>query len=83
MFLVKKQYNTEATNTNAKEEKEMANYKNRKITEEKDDIKKPLFTGDCLHNMSVSEGEKLAEASQAIYNAITNKQKEKKEGENV
>ena len=31
---------------------------------------KPLFTGDYIHDTSVFEGEKIAEASQAIFNAI-------------
>ena len=39
----------------------------------------PIFTGDYRHDAAVSEFEKAAEASQAIYNAITNKRKEKKE----
>ena len=43
----------------------------------------PIFTGDYKHDTAVSEFEKAAEASQAIYNAITNKRKQKKEGENV
>ena len=43
----------------------------------------PIFTGDSRRDIAVSEFEKAAEASQAIYNAITNNQKEKEEGENV
>ena len=44
-----------------------------------DTTSKPLFTGDYIHDTSVSEGEKIAEASQAIFNAIVKKRGKKKE----
>ena len=71
-------------NTNAKEEKKMANEKNRKKTEGQDNIEKPLFTGDYLRDTAVTEFEKAAEASNAIFNAIKDKfngrKKNSKEG---
>ena len=60
-------------NTNAKEEKEMANRNNRKKSEGRDNIEKPLFTGDYLCDTAVTEFEKAAEASNAIFNAIKGK----------
>ena len=38
----------------------------------------PLFTGDYRHDTAVSETEKAAEVSQAIYNALKNKIGKKK-----
>ena len=71
-------------NTNAKEEKKMANEKNTKKTEGQDNIEKPLFTGDYLRDTTVTEFEKAAEASNAIFNAIkgklNGKKKNSKEG---
>ena len=71
-------------NTNAKEEKKMANEKNTKKTEGQDNIVKPLFTGDHLRDTAVTEFEKAAEASNAIFNAIKDKlsgrKKSSKEG---
>ena len=60
-------------NTNAKEEKKMANEKNTKKTEGQDNIEKPLFTGDYLRDTAVTEFEKAAEASNAIFNAMKGK----------
>ena len=58
----------------------MANEKkSTTTTNECDTISKPLFTGDYIHDTSVSEGEKIAEASQAIFNAIMKKRGKKKE----
>ena len=51
----------------------MANEKNTKKTEGQDNIKKPLFTGDHLRDTAVTEFEKAAEASNAIFNAIKDK----------
>ena len=59
--------------TNAKEEKKMANEKNTKKTEGQDNIEKPLFTGDYLRDTAVTEFEKAAEASNAIFNAMKGK----------
>ena len=59
--------------TNAKEEKKMANEKNTKKTEGQDNIEKPLFTGDYCRDTAVTEFEKSAEASKAIFNAIKDK----------
>ena len=56
--------------TNAKEENKMANEKNTKKTEDQDNIIKPLFTGDHLRDTTVTEFEKAAEASNAIFDAI-------------
>ena len=60
-------------NTNAKEEKKMANEKNTKKTDGKDNTPKPLFTGDYLRDTAVTEFEKAAEASNAIFNAMKGK----------
>ena len=60
-------------NTNAKEEKIMANEKNTKKTDGQGNIEKPLFTGDHLRDTAVTEFEKAAEASKAIFNAIKDK----------
>ena len=71
-------------NTNAKEEKKMAKKKNTKKTEGKDNTPKPLFTGDYLRDTAVTELEKAAEASNAIFNAMKGKlsrrKKNSKEG---
>ena len=71
-------------NTNAKEEKKMANEKNTKKTEGQDNIEKPLFTGDYCRDTAVTEFEKSAEASNAIFNAMKGKlsrrKKNSKEG---
>ena len=84
VFCGKRYYNAEETNTNAKEEKKMANEKNRNKTEGQDNIEKPLFTGDYLRDTAVTEFEKAAEASNAIFNAIkgklNGKKKNSKEG---
>ena len=57
----------------------MANEKKNTTTNECDSTSKPLFTGDYIRDTSVSEGEKMAEASQAIFNAIMKKRGKKKE----
>ena len=71
-------------NTNAKEEKKMANEKNTKKTEGQDNIEKPLFTGDHLRDTAVTEFEKASEASNSIFNAMKGKlnrrKKNSKEG---
>ena len=71
-------------NTNAKEEKKMANEKKTKKTDGQDNIEKPLFTGDYCRDTAVTEFEKAAEASRAILNAIKGKlngrKKNNKEG---
>jgi len=71
-------------NTNAKEKKKMANEKNTNKTEGQDNIEKPLFTGYYLRDTTVTEFEKAAEASNAIFNAIKDKlsrrKKNSKEG---
>ena len=51
----------------------MANKKNERKNTENDSSRKPLFTGDYIHDMSVSEAEKAAEASNAIFNAIVHR----------
>ena len=56
----------------------MANEKKNTTTNECDSTSKPLFTGDYIRDTSVSEGEKMAEASQAIFNAIMKKRGKKK-----
>lgn len=48
----------------------MTNEKNAKKTEYQDNIEKPLFTGDYWRDTAVTELEKAAEASNAIFNAI-------------
>ena len=53
----------------------MANEKYTKKTEGQNNIEKPLFTGDYLHDTTVTEFEKAAEASNAIFNAIKGKLK--------
>ena len=73
VFYGKRYYNAEETNANAKEEKKMANEKNTKKTEGQDNIEKPLFTGDYLRDTAVTEFEKVAEASNAIFNAMKGK----------
>ena len=65
-------------NTNAKEEKKMANEKNTKKTEGQDNIEKPLFTGDYCRDTAVTEFEKAAEASNAIFNAMKGKFNDRK-----
>ena len=57
----------------------MAKEKKNTTINECDTTSKPLFTGDYIHDASVSEGEKIAEASQAIFNAIVKKRGKKKE----
>ena len=71
-FEQKKEYNAEVK-TNAKEELIMAKEKKNTTINECDSTSKPLFTGDYMHDSSVTEGEKMAEASQAIFNAIVKK----------
>ena len=51
----------------------MANEKNTNKTEGQDNIVKPLFTGYHLRDSAVTEFEKAAEASNAIFNAIKDK----------
>ena len=51
----------------------MANEKNTNKTEGQDNILKPLFTGDHLRDTAVTEFEKAAEASNAIFNAMKGK----------
>ena len=51
----------------------MANEKNTKKAEGQDNTPKPLFTGDYLRDTAVTEFEKAAEASNAIFNAIKGK----------
>ena len=62
----------------------MAKEKNTKKTDGQDNIVKPLFTGDHLRDTVVTEFEKAAEASNAIFNAIKGKfngrKKNSKEG---
>ena len=48
-----------------------------KLQNQIDSKNEPLFTGDYMRDSSVSEYEKIAEASQAIFNAII-KKKDKK-----
>ena len=60
-------------NTHAKEERKRANEKNTNKTEGQDNIVKPLFTGDYCRDTAVTEFEKAAEASNAIFNAIKDK----------
>jgi len=50
---------------------------NEKKTNKTDNMDKPLFTGDALRDMNVSEGEKAVEASEAIFNAVKDKVKKK------
>ena len=57
----------------------MANEKKNTTTNECGSTSKPLFTGDYIRDTSVSEGEKMAEASQAIFNAIVKKIGQKNE----
>ena len=45
----------------------------KKCAEKYSEINKPLFTGDYRRDTSVSEYEKAAEVSQAIFKAIKNK----------
>jgi len=49
----------------------------KKKTNQTDNMNKPLFTGDALRDMNVSEGEKAAEASEAIFDAVKDKVKKK------
>ena len=51
----------------------MANEKNTRKTEVQDNTQKPLFTGDYLRDTAVTEFEKAAEASNAIFNAMKGK----------
>ena len=57
----------------------MANEKKNTTANESDSTSKPLFTGDYIRDTSVSEGEKMAEVSQAIFNAIVKKIGQKNE----
>ena len=57
----------------------MANEKKNTTTNECDSTSKPLFTDDYIRDTSVSEGEKMAEASNAIFNAIVKKIGQKNE----
>ena len=57
----------------------MAKEKKNTTINECDTTSKPLFTGDYIHDTSVFEGEKIAEASQAIFNAIVKKRGKNKE----
>ena len=72
-FAVKDNIMQRKQNTNAKEDEKMANEKNTKNTEGQDNTQKPLFTGNYLRDMNVSEGEKAAEASVAIFDKIMEK----------
>ena len=51
----------------------MASEKDIKEAENQDNIEKPLFTGDYWRDTTVTEFEKAAEASNAIFNAIKGK----------
>jgi len=51
----------------------MVNEKNTKKAEDQDNIEKPLFTGNYCRDTAVTEFEKAAEASNAIFNAIKGK----------
>ena len=57
----------------------MANEKKNTTTNECDSTSKPLFTGDYMYDSSVTEGEKMAEASNAIFNSIVKKRGKKNE----
>ena len=57
----------------------MAYEKKNTTINECDSTSKPLFTGDYIRDTSVSEGEKMAEASQAIFNAVVKKIGQKNE----
>ena len=84
VFCAEKQYNAEEINIKAKEEKKVASEKDIKKVESQDNIEKPLFTGYYLRDTTVTEFEKAAEASNAIFNAIKDKlsgrKKNSKEG---
>ena len=84
VFCAEKQYNAEETITNAKEKEIWQTKRRQKKIERQDNIQKPLFTGDYLHDTVVTEFEKAAEASNAIFNAIKGKlnrrKKNSKEG---
>ena len=56
----------------------MANEKNTKKAEGQDNSEKPLFTGDYCRDTAVTEFEKAAEASNAVFNAIKGKLNGKK-----
>ena len=62
----------------------MASEKDIKKVESQDNIENPLFTGYYLRDTTVTEFEKAAEASNAIFNAIkgklNGKKKNSKEG---
>ena len=53
----------------------MANKKKNTIISEYDTISKPLFTGNYIHDNSVAEFEKAAEASNTIFNVGVKKRK--------
>ena len=48
------------------------------MNKRQNEIQKPLFTGDYRHDSAISEIEKAAEASNWLFNAQTNTQKEQK-----
>ena len=50
---------------------------NEKKKNQTDNMNKPLFTCDAMRDMNVSEGEKAAEASEAIFDAVKDKVKKK------
>ena len=52
----------------------MANEKKKNQT---DNMNKPLFTGDAMRDMNVSEGEKAAEASKALFHDVKEKLEKK------
>ena len=74
VFEAKKEYNTVVIKLCQGGYYVMAN---EKKTNQPDNMDKPLFTGDALRDMNVSEGEKAAEASEAIFNAVKDKVKKK------
>lgn len=75
-FRFEKAYNAEVK-TNAKEEIMMANKKKNTIINEYDTTSKPLFTGNYIHDNSVTEFEKAAEALNAIFNVVVKKREKK------
>ena len=56
----------------------MANEMNTRKTEEQGNIEKPLFTGEYLRDTTVTELERAAEASNAIFNAMKGKLNERR-----
>lgn len=53
---------------------------NETKTNQIDNMNKPLFTGDALRDMNVSEAEKAAEASEAIFEYVNKKLHSEKGG---